>query len=297
MINASDGAFTEVLNHFLLILNNIPNNLKDPTLYLLFTLLTIDICVTFIKNIGEVGFSWIKYLIPKVFFTGFLVYLITNWELIVKQISNAFIGVGCHAIGITSTPREMKDPSFIITNGLKSGLNILKRGGVFKKHGIFVIFLGAAFCLCLFLIALQVFLTLVSFYFMCYISIIFVGFGSFHKTVFLLEKVISVLIYFGVRLMMLTLVVSIVTKQHGIFEIPVGLKVPTLTYHVILVGTLTFVVWTIPKLSASMLTGEASFSSGPLIATGLGMISGGFDERRNNAVIKSKTTNKKTKVS
>ena len=66
MEESGDMVFTEILDNFIKILENVPGNLKGMCMTLLYFLSTIDIALTVYKNIDNPDFNYIKWAKMKI---------------------------------------------------------------------------------------------------------------------------------------------------------------------------------------------------------------------------------------
>ena len=86
MEESGDMVFTEILDNFIKILENVPGNLKGMCMTLLYFLSTIDIALTVYKNIDNPDFNYIKWAKMKILNIGFIIFAIKSYEWILNMV-------------------------------------------------------------------------------------------------------------------------------------------------------------------------------------------------------------------
>ena len=101
MEESGDMVFTEILDNFIKILENIPGNLKSMSMTLLYFLSTIDIALTIYKNINNPDFNYINWAKTKILKVGFIVFAIKSYEWFLTMVKDFFISIGTKGLGLS----------------------------------------------------------------------------------------------------------------------------------------------------------------------------------------------------
>lgn len=247
-------------------------------------LATIDACMAFLTNLED-G-DHIKILIQKCLKIGFWLFFVNSWGLFCNVIKNSLIMAG-GVIGSGASLSLMQHPSQIVSQGILTLDPILEYESTFT--GITEVMANFAMvmaciiaylfgCLAYILLGIQVVLTYVEFYLMCALFTVFVPFGVTKWTSFLAEKAIGGVIAYGVKLMVLSCIVSIVPDILNAYGNGFTLtpdNALTAMISLVAVGVLlAFLAWAAPALAASMMTGGPSLTAGSVAATGAGVAAG-----------------------
>ena len=209
----------------------------------------------------------IARLIKKTLYIGAFVYIITNFGALSSILLRSFAGLGLVASGSTLTASNLLRPGQLAAVGVTAGRPILTQiGDLVGFPSLFTNFdtiavLGLAWLvviLSFFILAVQLFVTLIEFKLTTLAGFVLVPFALWGKTAFLAERVLGSVVSAGIKILVLAVIVGIGTSLFGQFTAPVG-------------QTLT-----IDNALAIMLAALALFGLGiygPGIATGL--VSGG----------------------
>ena len=244
-------------------------------------LATIDACMAFLTNLDD-G-DHFKIMIQKCLKIGFWMFLLNNWGMFCSLIKNSFIMAGS-VIGSGGGMGLMQHPSVIVAQGITTLEPILK----FEKNftgmtdvlsnlpmllaGVIAYVFG---CISYVILGVQVVLTYVEFYLVCALLTVFVPFGVTKWTSFLAEKAIGGVIAYGVKLMVMSCLVSIMPDVLNSYA-PLMEVNPdnALTVMVALVAVsvlLAFLAWQAPALAASVMTGGPSLTAGSVAGFGAGI--------------------------
>lgn len=247
-------------------------------------LATIDACMAFLTNLED-G-DHFKILIQKCLKIGFWLFFVNSWGLFCNVIKNSLIMAGS-VIGSGASMSLMQHPSEIVSQGILTLDPILeyesKFTGITDVMANFGMLMACIIsylfgCLAYVLLGIQVVLTYVEFYLMCALFTVFVPFGVTKWTSFLAEKAIGGVIAYGVKLMVLSCIVSIVPDILNAYGNGFTLtpdNALTAMISLVAVGVLlAFLAWAAPALAASMMTGGPSLTAGSVAATGAGVAAG-----------------------
>ncbi len=134
-----------------------------------------------------IGLNRAVRLIKKTLFVGVFAYIIGNWNTLARIVFESFAGLGLIASGGSLSAGELLQPRRIAEIGLEAGRPIL--ASIAELMG-FVSF---------FILAIQLFFTLIEFKLAALAGFILVPFGLFNKTAFMAERVLGLVISSGGR--------------------------------------------------------------------------------------------------
>lgn len=281
------NALTTTLTNFISIFSLGYSNLWASTLWLWTTLLAIEIILFGIyfafgaKNFADA--FW------KVIFIGFWWWIVNAFPTIANLFMNSFVAWGNTAGG--GGPTYLLDPSSVAGLGLDAGeplLDAIDRADTFDVGTkILLALLWLIVILVFFLIAIQIFITVLEFYLVVAISSILLPFGLLKRTKFLAEKVMGGLISFGVKLMVLSFLMTAAGPVLVGASLPANPGYNEILGLVLTVGALAILVWNAPGIAAGMLAGSPSLTAGTVaqgaamgVAGGAVVTSGGFAATR-----------------
>ncbi len=186
--------------------------------YLARTLVLIDI------TLAALFWSWaadediIARLIKKTLFVGVFAYLIGNWQMLSKAVFESFAALGLKASGTGLSEANFLQPGRVAQVGLDAGQPILQSisglmGFVsFFENFIQIIVLLFAWAIVLvsfFVLAIQLFVSLIEFKLSTLCGFVLIPFGLFGKTAFAAERVLGTVLSSGVKVLVLAVIVGI----------------------------------------------------------------------------------------
>lgn len=231
--------------------------------FLTATLVAIDITLA--------GLFWamggtedvIARLIKKTLYVGAFAFIITNFSSLANIILQSFAGLGLTASGSTLTAANLLRPGQLAAVGVTAGRPILTQMSdlvgfpdLFTNFDTIAV-LGLAWLIVIlsfFILAVQLFVTLIEFKLTTLAGFVLVPFALWGKTAFLAERVLGNVVSAGIKILVLAVIVGIGTSLFGQFTVPVG-------------QTLTIDNALATMLAALALLGLGMY--GPGIATGL----------------------------
>ena len=209
----------------------------------------------------------IARLIKKILYVGAFAFIIGNFNALAEIVFRSFAGLGLLASGASIRESELLRPGRLAEVGVEAGQPMLDQiqemagfPGVFiNLDSITVLFLAwLVVILSFFVLAVQLFVTLIEFKLTTLAGFVLVPFALWNKTAFLAEKVLGNVMSSGVKVLVLAVIVGIGAGLFDEFTLPPGTE-PSIDHALaIMLGSLT-------------LFGLGLF--GPGIATGL--VSGG----------------------
>jgi type IV secretion system protein TrbL len=238
-------------------------------------LATIDACMAFLTNLDD-G-DHFKIMIQKCLKIGFWLFLLNSWGIFLNVIKDSFIMVGS-VMGSGAGVEVMQHPSQIVSMGVMTLQPIIKFEAQYTGWtrvvsnlgmvlaGVFAYLFG---CLAYVILGIQVVVTYIEFYLVCALLTVFVPFGVTKWTSFLAEKAIGGVIAYGVKLMTLSCVVSIIPDvinayAPGTLVLNLDNALTAMVSLVAVAFMFMFLAWQAPALAASVMTGGPSFTAGNL---------------------------------
>ncbi|MEG7167854.1 type IV secretion system protein, partial [Pseudomonas aeruginosa] len=158
------------------------------------------------------GEDVIAKLLRKVLYVGAFAYIINNFNWLASIVFRSFAGLGITATGSTITMEDFLQPGRLAKAGLDAGGPIFLQlddlmgfPEVFLNlDAILVLFLAwLVVVLCFFVLAIQLFITLIEFKLTTLAGFVLVPFALWNKTSFLAEKVLGNVVSAGVKVLVL----------------------------------------------------------------------------------------------
>ncbi|GAB3359380.1 MULTISPECIES: P-type conjugative transfer protein TrbL [Giesbergeria] len=228
-------------------------------------------------------------LIRKVLYVGAFAYIIGNFNWLASIVFRSFAGLGLTASGSTMTMETFLQPGHLAKTGIDAGAPILDQ--ISQMAGfpevfinitpIVVMFLAwLVVILCFFVLAVQLFITLIEFKLTTLAGFVLVPFALWNKTAFLAEKVLGNVVSSGVKVLVLAVIVGIGT---GLFaEFQVTPDEPSIDHALVVMlaslsllalgiygpGIATGLVSGAPQLGAGAMAGAAVGAAGTAVAVG-----------------------------
>ena len=194
--------------------------------FLATTLIVIDVTLAALFWAWGADDDILARLIKKTLFVGIFAYIIGNWNALARIVFESFAGLGLIASGGSLSAGELLQPGRIAEIGLDAGRPILASisdlmGFVsFFENFLQIIILLFAWLVVLlsfFILAIQLFVTLIEFKLATLAGFILVPFGLFNKTAFMAERVLGLVISSGVKVLVLAVIVGIGSTIFGEF--------------------------------------------------------------------------------
>ncbi|HHG5577902.1 TPA: P-type conjugative transfer protein TrbL, partial [Pseudomonas aeruginosa] len=220
------------------------------------------------------GEDVIAKLIRKVLYVGAFAYIIGNFNWLAGIVFRSFAGLGLTASGSTLSMENFLQPGRLAKVGIDAGAPILKQIGdmagfpeVFVNiTPIVVMFLAwLIVLLCFFVLAIQLFITLIEFKLTTLAGFVLVPFALWNKTAFLAEKVLGNVVSSGIKVLVLAVIVGI---GSGLFaEFQVQPAEPSIDHSVVvMLASLTLLALGIfgPGIAAGLVSGGPQLGAGAM---------------------------------
>ena len=236
------------------------------------------------------GEDVIARLIRKVLYVGAFAYIIGNFNSLAGIVFRSFAGLGLTASGSGLSQAQLLQPGRLAQVGIEAGRPIMEQIG--KMAGfpevfvhldtIAVLFLAwLVLILCFFVLAVQLFVTLLEFKLTTLAGFVLVPFALWNKTAFLAEKVLGNVVSSGIKVLVLAVIVGIGTGLFAEFKVPAGAD-PSIDHALVIMlaslamlalgifgpGIATGLVSGGPQLGAGAMAGAAVGAAGAAVAVG-----------------------------
>jgi len=215
------------------------------------------------------------------FLKRFTVVLIGNWNSLARVVFESFAGLGLKASGTGLSTADFLRPGKIAQVGLDAGKPILDSiSGLMGYVSFFenfvqiavLLFAWVAVLLAFFILAIQLFITLIEFKLTTLAGFVLIPFGLFGKTAFAAERVLGNVISSGVKVLVLAVIVGIGSTLFAQFTAGFGGNQPTIDNAMALVlGALSLLGLGIfgPGIANGIVSGGPQLGAGAAVGTGL----------------------------
>lgn len=249
--------------------------------FLAATLIVIDVTLAALFWAWGADDDIIARLVKKTLFVGVFAYIIGNWNTLARIVFESFAGLGILAAGSQITAAELLQPGRIAQVGIDAGRPILEAvadltGPVaFFQNFIPItvsLFAWAIVLLSFFILAIQLFVTLIEFKLTTLAGFILVPFGLFGKTAFLAERVLGNIVSSGIKVLVLAVIVGIGSTLFAEFTQGFSSAEPTIDDAMaIVLAALALLGLGIfgPGIANGLISGGPQLGAGSAVATGL----------------------------
>lgn len=258
--------------------------LRGEVAFLTATLIVIDMTIAGLywamSHATGQGEDVIAKLLRKVLYVGAFAYIIGNFNWLAGIVFRSFAGLGLTATGSAITMENFLQPGRLAKTGIDAGAPILEQVGemagfpeVFVNlDAITVMFLAwLVVVLCFFVLAIQLFITLIEFKLTTLAGFVLVPFALWNKTSFLAEKVLGNVVSAGIKVLVLAVIVGI---GSGLFaEFQVHPNEPSIDHAlVIMLASLTLLALGIfgPGIATGLVSGAPQLGAGAMAGAAVG---------------------------
>jgi type IV secretion system protein TrbL len=289
---------TGVIDHFLEVFTQYIDSgfglLGGEVAFIASTLIVIDV------TLAALFWSWgadddiVAHLVKKTLFIGIFAYVISNWNDLARIVFESFAGLGLRASGTGFTAADLLRPGKVAQTGLDAGRPLLESiSGLMGYWSFFENFIQIA-CLFLawvlvllafFLLAIQLFITLLEFKLTTLAGFVLIPFGLFGKSAFLAERVLGNVFSSGVKVLVLAVIIGIGSTLFSEFTQGFGGDQPNIDEAMAIVlaalsllglgifgpGIANGIVSGGPQLGAGAAVGTSLATGGMMVAGGAGL--------------------------
>jgi len=285
---------TGVIDHFLEVFTRYIDSgfglLSGEVAFIATTLIVIDV------TLAALFWSWgadddiMARLVKKTLFVGVFAYIIGNWNNLARIVFESFAGLGLKASGTGFSTADLLRPGKVAQTGLDAGRPLLDSiSGLMGYWSFFenfiqivcMFFAWALVLLAFFILAIQLFVTLIEFKLTTLAGFVLIPFGLFGKSAFMAERVLGNVISSGIKVLVLAVIIGIGSTLFSEFTAGFGGATPTIDQAMAIVlaalsllGLGTFG----PGIANGLVSGGPQLGAGAAIGTGLaagGMVAAG----------------------
>lgn len=190
------------------------------------TLIAIDVTIAALFWAWGADEDVLQRLVKKTLYIGVFAYIIGNFFSLASIVFDSFAGLGLKASGGAMALGDFMKPGTIAGTGLDAGAPLLDATedlvgpvGLFANFPEIVILLlaWAIVVLAFFILAIQVFVTIIEFKLVSLAGFVLLPFAFFNRTAFMAEKVLGHIISSGVKVLVLAVITGIGTTLFAQF--------------------------------------------------------------------------------
>jgi type IV secretion system protein TrbL len=231
--------------------------------------------------------SVIPALIRKVLYVGAFAFILNNFSTLATIIFDSFAGLGLRATGSPITAADLMRPGFVAATGydaaeplLSEVSNLIGPIAFFENFVTIAVLMFAwiVVLLAFFILAIQLFITILEFKLTTLAGFVLVPFALWNKTAFLAERVLGNVIAAGIKLMVLAVIVGIGSTLFGSFAASFSGGDITLEQAASTVlGALSIFMLGIfgPGIAAGLVSGAPQLGAGAVVGSAAGLAIGG----------------------
>ena len=245
------------------------------------TLIVIDVTLAALFWAWGAEDDIVARLVKKTIFVGVFAWLITNWNSLARIVFDSFAGLGLLASGTGFTAADLMRPGRVAQTGLDAGRPLLESisdlmGWVAVFENLIQIlclfFAWALVILAFFILAIQLFVTLIEFKLTTLAGFVLIPFGLFGKTAFMAERVLGNVISSGIKVLVLAVIIGSGSTLFSEFTSGFGGQNPTIDEAMaIVLAALSLLGLGIfgPGIASGLVSGGPQLSAGAAVGTGL----------------------------
>ncbi|EPW2102862.1 P-type conjugative transfer protein TrbL, partial [Enterobacter hormaechei] len=263
--------------------------LQGEVAFLTATLIVIDMTIAGLywamSHATGQGDDVIAKLLRKVLYVGAFAYIIGNFNWLASIVFRSFAGLGITATGSAITMENFLQPGRLAKTGIDAAAPILEQIGdmagfpeVFVNiDPIVVLFIAwLVVILCFFVLAVQLFITLIEFKLTTLAGFVLIPFALWNKTSFLAEKVLGNVVSSGIKVLVLAVIVGI---GSGLFaEFQVHPDEPSIDHAlVVMLASLALLALGIfgPGIATGLVSGAPQLGAGATAGAAVGAVGTG----------------------
>ena len=267
------------------------------------TLIVIDVTLAALFWAWGADDDIIARLVKKTLFVGVFAYIIGNWNNLARIVFESFAGLGLMASGTGFSTADLMRPGRVAQTGLDAGRPLLDSISDLMGYWSFfenfiqiacLLFAWALVILAFFILAIQLFVTLIEFKLTTLAGFVLIPFGLFGKTAFMAERVLGNVISSGVKVLVLAVIVGIGSTLFSQFTAGFGGATPSIDDAMaIVLAALSLLGLGIfgPGIATGLVSGGPQLGAGAAVGTGLaagGMVLAGGAAATGGAMLAAK---------
>lgn len=262
------GIMTQTLEKVLNLFQGGADNVQSGGTGLLSVLITIEIVWGGLMWSFTDATMVMRNFLKKLIFVGVFAFLVLNWTSVANTILDGFIWGGNQVAGGRVPVGVMRDPSRIVKGGLQATQFLWGMAADLSlfdgENVLIVLIMGVVGLVTLglyFMIAIQVYMTLLEFYIITAFGVLFIPWGVNSHTKWVAERYMGAIVAQGTKLMVLTAIVGVlypVLSSMQLSQDPTFSEVMSLCFGT---ATIAFVVWRAPSVAGGLMSGSANLDA------------------------------------
>ena len=249
--------------------------------FLATTLIVIDVTLAALFWAWGADDDILARLVKKTLFVGIFAYIISNWNTLARIVFESFAGLGLQATGTGFSAADLMRPGRVAQVGLDAGRPILESISDLMGYISFfenfiqiavLLFAWVMVLLAFFILAIQLFITLIEFKLTTLAGFVLIPFGLFGKTAFLAERVLGNVVSSGVKVLVLAVIIGIGSTLFAEFTAGFGGEQPNIEDAMaIVLAALSLLGLGIfgPGIANGLISGGPQLGAGAAIGTGV----------------------------
>ncbi|HET6537678.1 type IV secretion system protein TrbL [Amaricoccus macauensis] len=245
------------------------------------TLIVIDVTLAALFWAWGADDDVVARLVKKTLSVGVFAYIISNWNNLARIVFESFAGLGLMASGTGFSVTDLMRPGRVAQTGLDAGRPLLESVSdlmgwiaVFENlvQIVCLLFAWALVILAFFILAIQLFVTLIEFKLTTLAGFVLIPFGLFGKTAFMAEKVLGNVVSSGIKVLVLSVIIGIGSTLFSQFTAGFGGATPTVDDAMaIVLAALSLLGLGIfgPGIANGIVSGGPQLGAGAAVGTGL----------------------------
>ncbi|WP_265519263.1 P-type conjugative transfer protein TrbL [Nitratireductor luteus] len=245
------------------------------------TLIVIDVTLAALFWAWGADDDIIARLVKKTLFVGVFAYIIGNWNNLAKIVFDSFAGLGLMASGTGFSAADLMRPGRVAQTGMDAGRPLLESISDLMGYWSFfenfiqiacLLFAWALVLLAFFILAVQLFVTLIEFKLTTLAGFVLIPFGLFGKTAFMAERVLGNVVSSGIKVLVLAVIIGIGSTLFSQFTAGFGGATPTIDDAMaIVLAALSLLGLGIfgPGIASGLVSGGPQLGAGSAVGTGV----------------------------
>jgi type IV secretion system protein TrbL len=244
------------------------------------TLIVIDVTLAALFWAWGADDDIMARLVKKTLFVGVFAWLISSWNSLAQIVFDSFAGLGLMASGTGFSAADLLRPGRVAQTGLDAGRPLLDSiSGLMGYWSFFENFIQIAcllfawmlVLLAFFILAVQLFVTLIEFKLTTLAGFVLIPFGLFGKTAFMAERVLGNVVSSGIKVLVLAVIIGIGSTLFDEFTTGFGGATPTIDDAMaIVLAALSLLGLGIfgPGIASGIVSGGPQLGAGAAVGTG-----------------------------
>lgn len=210
---------------------------------------------------------------------GFFTFLVASWPTLTQGVADGLAQIGAMAGGgssaMVSDPSRILDQAFVVIKPIEDQINEIQKGSWMQKVAVLAVVVQYTIASLLILVAFTIlaitcFLTYLEFFIVAVLGLILLPWGISNHTAFLAEKAIGAVIAQGVKLMVLSFIISVIGNVIGTFTLQPAPPVMDTWLAAASAFVLAILAVHAPAVAGGLLSGSPSLTAGSAAGVAMG---------------------------